>query len=387
MTRRDDRRGHGSGAVAGAFIGTVVGAGFASGQETLRFFTAFGAAGLMGLALATVLFVVFGVRILSLGARYGASSHRPLVLHATGPRFGPAFDVLLALLLLATAAAMASGAASALAEQFGWPRWLGALFMVAVSAVTVLGGIGGVVKAVAAVAPLLIASILLISLSSLAVPPVPGGGPGSPPGMEQPEGPGSVPAPPTVPATRGLLHGLTVALRWSGRPGLGAAGTWWTAALLYVAYNMLLAMPVLAPLGAVADGRLPSGVGVSWVERVWAWAPPPSTSPSRPACPPRPQWTFRCCSRPATLPPWIAITYSVLLLAEVYTTAVALLFGFAARIGEHGRRAFRPAVLGGAVVAWAGGLVPFAKVVATLYPVIGVLGLVLMAGLFRPPRP
>lgn len=386
MTRRDDRRGHGSGAVAGAFIGTVVGAGFASGQETLRFFTAFGAAGLMGLALATVLFVVFGVRILSLGARYGASSHRPLVLHATGPRFGPAFDVLLALLLLATAAAMASGAASALAEQFGWPRWLGALFMVAVSAVTVLGGIGGVVKAVAAVAPLLIASILLISLSSLAVPPVPGGGPGSPPGMEQPEGPGSVPAPPTVPATRGLLHGLTVALRWSGRPGLGAAGTWWTAALLYVAYNMLLAMPVLAPLGAVADGRAVRrgsllggaglGVGAAAIHLAVAARMPAAAAVDIPML-----FTARA------LPPWIAITYSVLLLAEVYTTAVALLFGFAARIGEHGRRAFRPAVLGGAVVAWAGGLVPFAKVVATLYPVIGVLGLVLMAGLFRPPRP
>src|SRR5690606_27678155 len=52
--RRPRGRGRGPGpwAVAGAFVGTVVGAGFASGQETLRVFTAFGPAGLAGRGLA-----------------------------------------------------------------------------------------------------------------------------------------------------------------------------------------------------------------------------------------------------------------------------------------------------------------------------------------------
>src|SRR5690606_27678156 len=117
-----------------------------------------------------------GARVLALGARLGAASQRPLVCHALGPKAGPAMDVLLAAVLLASAAAMASGAAAAMAEQFGWPRWLGAGVMMAASGGTVLGGVRGVVAALAAVAPLLVVSILLVSSFSLGAWP-PGAGP------------------------------------------------------------------------------------------------------------------------------------------------------------------------------------------------------------------
>ncbi|OTA41527.1 MAG: hypothetical protein A6D92_05935 [Symbiobacterium thermophilum] len=50
------RRGAAVFRVATTYIGTVVGAGFASGQETLRFFAAYGPAGLAGILLATLLF-------------------------------------------------------------------------------------------------------------------------------------------------------------------------------------------------------------------------------------------------------------------------------------------------------------------------------------------
>lgn len=390
--RRPRGRGRGPGpwAVAGAFVGTVIGAGFASGQETLRFFTAFGPAGLAGLGLATVLFIVCGARVLALGARLGAASQRPLVCHALGPKAGPAMDVLLAAVLLASAAAMASGAASAMAEQFGWPRWLGAAVMMAASGGTVLGGVRGVVAALAAVAPLLVVSILLVSSFSLGAWP-PGAGPA--------EGPAA---------------GLARAWRWAGAPELGAVRWWWSAAVLYVSYNMLLALPVLAPLGARAagdgagDGRrggpgrserrgvrrggrrgasggpgaglcgaalggLGLGVGAAAIHLAVAAHMPGAAAADIPML-----FAARA------LPSWVAPAYSILLLAEVYTTAVGLLFGFAARMGEEGGRRFRLAAAGGAAAACVGGLVPFARVVGGLYPVLGVLGLLVLAGLWRP---
>ncbi len=49
--------------IAATYIGTIVGAGFASGQEVLQFFGVFGIKGLWGLLLATALF--FSLDILS----------------------------------------------------------------------------------------------------------------------------------------------------------------------------------------------------------------------------------------------------------------------------------------------------------------------------------
>ena len=52
--------------VAAAYIGTVVGAGFATGQEILQFFNRFGVMGLVGIVIATIMFVVFGYLIMDL---------------------------------------------------------------------------------------------------------------------------------------------------------------------------------------------------------------------------------------------------------------------------------------------------------------------------------
>jgi hypothetical protein len=60
--------------VAATYMGTIVGAGFASGQEMLQFFGAFGIWGVMGLALAGYLFYYFGNIILQLGKELKAES-------------------------------------------------------------------------------------------------------------------------------------------------------------------------------------------------------------------------------------------------------------------------------------------------------------------------
>lgn len=339
-------------AIAGAYVGTVVGAGFASGQETLRFFTAFGPKGLAGLAVALVLFAFFGVRILSLGRTLRAGSHRALVIFALGNKFGPVLDWILTALLAATAAAMASGAGATLAQQYNWPHWLGALLMVAVSVATVLSGIRGVVGAISLVAPVLIASVLAISIFSLTSGP-----------------------------------GLSEALAWQGRPSLASVSPWYAASILYVSYNLVLSVPVLGPLGAAADGRsallwggLLGGAGLAAgaaaIHLAIAAGMPEAATFQIPML--YTAWE---------LPPWVSTAYSILLLAEVYTTAVALLFGFAARIGEEGGPRFRWAAVAGGAAAVIGGLFPFAQVVGTLYPLMGGIGIVLLLGIMRPLSP
>ena len=48
-------------AISMAFIGLIVGAGFASGQEALQYFVAFGTWGIVGAVVASALMIVTGV--------------------------------------------------------------------------------------------------------------------------------------------------------------------------------------------------------------------------------------------------------------------------------------------------------------------------------------
>lgn len=51
--------------IASAFIGIIIGAGFASGQEILQYFTSFGLVGTIAIVIATALFAYIGMNDLN----------------------------------------------------------------------------------------------------------------------------------------------------------------------------------------------------------------------------------------------------------------------------------------------------------------------------------
>ena len=63
-----------AGGIAFAYVGTVVGAGFASGQEVMSFFTIYGYKALWAILISSFLFTFVGTRILLLGMELKASS-------------------------------------------------------------------------------------------------------------------------------------------------------------------------------------------------------------------------------------------------------------------------------------------------------------------------
>ena len=52
---------------AGAYVATVIGSGFATGQEILQFFTFYGYAGIIGGIISMVLFSWFGAEVIDKG--------------------------------------------------------------------------------------------------------------------------------------------------------------------------------------------------------------------------------------------------------------------------------------------------------------------------------
>lgn len=331
--------------VAGTYVGTVVGAGFATGQEVLRFFTHFGLNGIFGIIGATVLFAVLGGTIVRIGHELQAESHVAVVKRVAGPVVGRLLDWVITFFLFGGAAVMMAGSGAVFAESFGLSRFLGTLVMAALAGVTVLLGLRGVVTSISIVAPVLIALVLVVSIGSL------------------------------------FTTGISPAdLRWY-RPA-EAASRWWLVSLfLYVSYNLLLSVAVLGPLGKEAPdaatgyrggfiGGLVLGLGALLINLALLGGLPASAA-----------YEVPMVHLARQFPPWISGLYTLILWAEVYTTAVGSLYGLAVRL-THPQSARYPLIVLGATI---GALVlsqfGFSQMVGLLFPAVGWAGLLLVGGL------
>ena len=96
--------------------------GFASGQETLKFFTAFGLDGFWGLLIATIGFCFYGILVMEMGRQLQAKSHREVLEWACGKRVGSVLDFIVTVFLFAILAIMIVGGAAVGAEQLGVPQ-------------------------------------------------------------------------------------------------------------------------------------------------------------------------------------------------------------------------------------------------------------------------
>ena len=103
--------------IAFTYIGAVIGAGFASGQEILRFFSAHGIAGMIGIPVSCALFFFFGYSALMMGRNLSAKSHLDIVRYTNGRFLGGAIDAIITVFLFGGLAAMIAGAGAVFEEQ------------------------------------------------------------------------------------------------------------------------------------------------------------------------------------------------------------------------------------------------------------------------------
>lgn len=331
--------------IAATYVGTVVGAGFASGQEVLQFFSAFGGWGLVGIALCTGLFVFFGLAVMKLGHALKAESHLPVIQAAGGRWAGTIMDLIITFFLFGALVTMAAGSGAIFMEQFRLPSLVGSTVLLSLALVTVLLGISRVIESISFVAPVLLTSVLALSLITI---------------LAQPQG-------------------LVANLAWTD-PAKAAVPYWPLAALLYTSYNLILSVAVLAPLGALGSqvavrvgavwGGLGLGAGVLAIAAAILTVAPQVAGLEVPMI-----------AVAGLISPHIRTFYSLVLVAEVYTTAVAGLYGFTSRLTKPDSRAYRALAVLASIAAFVLARFGFSTIVSTLYPAAGFAGLLLMGTL------
>lgn len=111
--------------IAAVYVGTVIGAGFATGREIIEFFTRYGMAGTIGVAVSGVLFTWGGARLMVMARRIGAASYDELNRYLFGRMLSPFVTLVMTAMIAGVTAVMIAGAGAVFEEQIGWPRQAG----------------------------------------------------------------------------------------------------------------------------------------------------------------------------------------------------------------------------------------------------------------------
>ncbi|EAX46373.1 conserved hypothetical protein [Thermosinus carboxydivorans Nor1] len=327
--------------VAFTYVGTVIGAGFASGQELVQFFVSYGTIGLAGLALCGVLFAWLGAYILQLGHTLRASGYHQVLHYACGRPAGLVLDNITAFFLFGGLTIMLAGAGAVCRDYFGLNYNTGLAAMALIVAMTVMTGMKGISLINVIVTPLLIISTVVIGVNSL------------------------------------IYHGVSPGLlAIPPLPGKQPAPNWLLAGLLYASYNLILGATVLAPLGAQVtsrQARLAGGVLGGMVLTLLGLFIVIVTMLHYP----------RILSYEV---PMLYISeaqqglshygYACMLIKAMYSTALASLYGCTSKFQSATGLAFLPSLLILTAVALAVSQLGFANLIGLLYPFFGYAALI-----------
>jgi uncharacterized membrane protein YkvI len=147
--------------IAMAYIGTVVGAGFATGQEILQFFTRFGYSSFWGILISVLLFIIVGRKILLYGSKLNAKSYGVLIDHIFGLA-SPLVNLYLAISFVLLCGAMFAGAGALFQEQWGIPYFAGAVLTAVLTLLVTLWGVRGVLTINTVIVPALVVFSILV---------------------------------------------------------------------------------------------------------------------------------------------------------------------------------------------------------------------------------
>jgi len=206
--------------VSATYAGTIMGAGFASGQELTQFFVIYGSMGLVGLVVTGLLLSWLGIQILEIGHKIRATCFHQLLYYVCGKRMGLFLDGVTTLFLFGVLTIMLAGAGTLCRDTFTLPYNLGVGIMALCLMFTTLYGLKGITTANLIITPLLTMTVLLVGLYSLSHHEL----------------------------SLSIIH---VTPQTTDLP----APHWLLSSFLYLSYNLMMSAAVLAPLGPCIPQR------------------------------------------------------------------------------------------------------------------------------------
>ncbi|TQR21322.1 hypothetical protein [Psychrobacillus vulpis] len=332
--------------IGSAFIGVIVGAGFASGQEILQFFSSFGYVGIAGSIVASLLFAFLGMNLVQLGSRLQTTSHKDVIYHICGRYLGMFVDFIITFFLFGVTVVMFSGSGAIFEEQFGLPMLLGSLLMAILTILSVTLNIKKVIGLISAVTPFLLVIVLVIAGYS-------------------------------------FIHfdPLSIHMDAAIAKTSPAASNWIMGSLLYVSYNIAAGAAMITVMGGTikdkkvaAWGGIIGGLGLGLLILLINFSL--LTQIDSIADVAMPMITLANGMHPI-----VSVFMAIILIGMIYNTAVAMLYAFSARVVKPTQPSFKVFTVLFGILAFGASFVGFVNLVGTVYPLMGYLGFTLIAAI------
>ncbi len=322
--------------VALVFIGTVVGAGFASGREVLQFFTRFGHWGPYLIIVSTIFFVWIGAKVMLLSATLNAKSYEDLNKHLFGDHAGRWVSHAMLIVLLGVNAVMLAGAGSVFSEHLNLSYQTGLIVTMFACFLLLRKGMNAILTINTVVVPLMILFTAFLVFETLRNP---------------------------------------LSDQWFRAPNEQSLWAAWLSPFLYAAFNLSMSQAVLVPLGtAIGDARVlrrgawMGGIGIGALLLAGHFA-----LASR--MPGIDQFDIPMGGIARELGAWLHWVYVFLIFMEIFTTLVADIYGLTLQL--HERTKTSPWMLTAALLllCFLAGQFGFGTLLSALYPMFGLLSL------------
>lgn len=116
---------------AGSYVATIIGSGFATGQEILQFFSYYGISGIIGIFIAMFLFSFLGIEFLNRGRIVKPKDTMKMFTLYFGKTLGTLLEYFVPIFFFAVFVVMISGAGDTISEYYGLNRFVGRIAMAA----------------------------------------------------------------------------------------------------------------------------------------------------------------------------------------------------------------------------------------------------------------
>jgi uncharacterized membrane protein YkvI len=150
--------------IAFVFVGTIVGAGLASGQEILQFFGLYGINGFLGIALCGIIYIIISILIVNLCFKHKFKSYKDIVISVFGSKFGWAVDLFLTFFIFGGNTIMLSGGGAMLNEYLHIDKFWGIIIMAIVGFLVAAFSTKGIITTNVAIVPISTSVILLLGV-------------------------------------------------------------------------------------------------------------------------------------------------------------------------------------------------------------------------------
>ncbi|NOU97904.1 hypothetical protein GC093_32460 [Paenibacillus sp. LMG 31456] len=316
------------------YVGTVVGAGFATGQEILQFFTRYGWMATLTIGISSLLFVWLGIKLMLLAHDVKARSYEDLNRLLFGEKVGEWISLFTLITLFGVTTVMLAGAGSVFKEQFHLPNQLGLVVTLVLAFIVLNNGMKAILAVNSIVVPLMLSFSCIVVWDNWGIP--------------------------------GSNNWLQLTSDFS-------MVRIWFAPFLYAAFNLTMSQGVLVPLGAQTKDRSVlfwGGISGGVIIGMMLLAGHFALSAQMPGIS---QFEIPMGHLIHNLGPLLQLLFIGVIYGEIFTTLIADVYGLSTQLEQRTRISRNWVLILILLLSYIISQLGFKTLLSTLYPFFGLV--------------